>query len=698
MRLVYPTVRRSAATYTLHNVTVSEPYDYLEDPEDPQTKSFVLAQNNLFNEYMTSTAELREKVFNRITQVMNFPRTSSPSFRNGHYYYYFNTGLQNQDVLMRATSLTDKNPTTFLDPNILNSDGTSALRSTAWSKDESLFAYSVSDKGSDWQHVHVRRADTSQDLPDVVEWAKFTGIAWWHSDGFFYTRYPTLEGDVDKGAETDTAKDPFICFHRLGTKQEEDVVVFSMPENPYWSLSAEVSDCQSYLIVSMTEGCEPKNLVWIAELPSGGVGNLTSGGLTFNKLVDKFVGQYEYLGNNGTVFYFVTTRGAPCKNVISIDLSTGQERVIVAERKAVLEHAALVKDTLILVYLEDVKSVLYYCRLEKPELKNIAIPIGTISSLFTDRKVDFVSFKITSFLLPGRSFVMDINDPEGSLSMFKDDIIEGVSADDFITEQKFYNSADGTRIPMFIVHRKGIVTANAPLLLYGYGGFNISLQPVFSSSRVVFLQHFCGVLAVPNIRGGGEYGEAWHNAGRLKTKQNCFTDFIEAAKFLHKSGYGTPATTAIMGGSNGGLLVAAVANQAPELLRCVICQVGVLDLYKFHKFTIGHAWRSDYGDPDKEEDFRVLQKYSPLHNIKAGTKYPAILVVTGDHDDRVVPLHSLKYTATLQHENPEEGGPFLARIEVAAGHGAGKPVSKITREAADIYTFVAKSMNAQWTD
>ncbi|RNF09582.1 putative prolyl oligopeptidase, putative,serine peptidase clan SC, family S9A [Trypanosoma rangeli] len=303
-----------------------------------------------------------------------------------------------------------------------------------------------------------------------------------------------------------------------------------------------------------------------------------------------------------------------------------------------------------------------------------------------------------SFLLPGRSFLLDVKDPQSSLRVFKDDTVEGLVADDFVTEQKFYNSSDGTRIPMFVVYRKGSVTSNSPLLLYGYGGFNISLTPAFSASRMVFLRNLDGVLAVPNIRGGGEYGEDWHNAGRRACKQNCFTDFIEGAKFLHRHGYGSPQTTAIMGGSNGGLLVAAVANQAPELFRCVVCQVGVLDMYKFHRFTIGHAWKSDYGDPDKEEDFKVLQQYSPLHNIKSGIKYPAILVVTGDHDDRVVPLHSLKYVATLQHANPTEGGPFLARIETAAGHGAGKPTSKILHETGDIYTFIAKSIHASWKE
>ncbi|ESL06947.1 prolyl oligopeptidase [Trypanosoma rangeli SC58] len=697
MRSLYPLARRSVAAYTMHGVNVPEAYDYLEDPENPETKSFVQAQYALFEDYLASDAELRKKLFDKMLSLQDYPRSSNPSCRKGHYYYYHNSGLQNQSVLMRAKSLTDDSPSIFLDPNTMSSDGTTAVRVSAWSEDETMLAYSLSDKGSDWQHIHVRRVDTMEDTSDVIEWVKFSGIAWWHNHGFFYTRYPALRGDVDKGAETDQALDAFVCFHYIGRPQEEDVVILSVPNHPQWSLAAEVSDCQSYLIISLFDGCNPHNLVWVAELPSAEEG-LGSEPLSFIKLVNGFVGSYGYLGNNGDIFYFVTTRDAPRKRIVSIDIHTGHEEVIVEQQPSVLSHAALVQDVFFLVYLEDVKDMLYYRRLEDPTLNTIALPIGTITSFFAERKKEFVSFKIMSFLLPGRSFFLDINDPQSSLRVFRDDTVEGLVVDDFVTEQKFYKSSDGTRIPMFVVYRKGSVTSNSPLLLYGYGGFNISLTPAFSASRMVFLGNLGGILAVPNIRGGGEYGEEWNDAGRRARKQNCFTDFIEGAKFLHRHGFGSPQTTAIMGSSNGGLLVAAVANQAPELFRCVVCHVGVLDMYKFHKFTIGHAWKSDYGDPDKEEDFKVLQQYSPLHNIQSGIKYPAILVVTGDHDDRVVPLHSLKYVATLQHANPTEGGPFLARIEVATGHGAGKPTSKILRETSDIYTFIAKSIHASWKE
>lgn len=724
-KLVYPVVRRSSATYMLHKRVIADPYDYLEDPASEETKEFVQKQNDLFRSYMQSSTELRDKIAARVTNVMDYSRTGAPSLRNGQYYYFHNSGLQNQDVLMRTDRLRDArsdsaeagdaSESVFLDVNALNREGTTALKATAWSEDEKLFAYSVSDKGSDWQRIRVRDVATANDLPDELEWAKFTCISWWHNAGFFYTRYPALEPNVDKGAETDTARDAFVCYHTVGTPQSEDVVVLRVPEHPLWSISASVTDCHSYLVVSLFDGCEPYNLIWIAPLPASPADLASESALSFTKLVNEFAGQYSYLGNDGSVFYFTSTKGAPRSKIVSMDVNTGTETEMVAERDSVLSNARLVRNTLLLVYMEDVKDVLYVYPLPRKTadaatgggegadrrvgaMTKLDLPIGTIGSLHGVRHRSFVSLKITSFLMPGRTFVLDISDPVGTLRRYSDDTVNGFDAEAFVTEQRFYESDDGTRIPMFIVYKKGTLSASSPVLLYGYGGFNIALTPYFSATRLVFHQHLNGVLAIANIRGGGEYGEAWHDAGRRETKQNCFTDFIAAARFLHANQIGSPQTTAIMGGSNGGLLVGAVANQAPSIMSCVICQVGVLDVFKFHKFTIGHAWTSDFGNPDNEEDFHVIEKYSPLHNIRAGVTYPAILVLTGDHDDRVVPLHSLKYVATLQHTNPNRGGPFLARVEVAAGHGAGKPTSKIIQETADTYAFIAKHVNASWND
>lgn len=694
MRFAYPVIRRAAASYQLHGQTIPEPYEYLEDPANPETVDFVNKQNDLFSSYMKSSQDLRDRIVKRVTEMLDYPRTDCPSLRNGKFYYHYNSGLQNQSVIMQAAALRDEAPKVFLDPNKMSADGTTALKSTGWSQNEEYFAYSLSDKGSDWQHIHVRDVAAEKDLTDDIQWVKFSGISWWKNEGFFYTRYPELADVVDKGAETDSARDAFICFHAIGSTQKDDIEVLKVPDHPFWSLAAEVSDCHRYLIVSLMDGCEPHNLVWIAKLPAT-LEELRQP-LSFTKTVNEFEGEYQYLGNDDELFYFTSTKEAPRKKVVSIDVESGTLTEIVSEQTSVLKMAGLTRDVLLLVYLEDVKDVFYYRKLSSSTLSKLDLPVGTITSFFAKRDCDFISFKVSSFLLPGRSFTTDINDIEGSLAIFKDDTVSGFQADDYVTEQRFYTSPDGTKIPMFIVHKKGAVSATSPVLLYGYGGFNISLTPSFSPSRIVFLQNLGGILAIPNIRGGGEYGQEWHDAGRRGNKQNCFTDFVAAAKYLHANGFGSPATTAIMGGSNGGLLVGATTNQAPSEFACAVCQVGVLDMYKFHKFTIGHAWISDYGNPDKEEDFAVVEKYSPIHNVQAGVKYPAILVVTADHDDRVVPLHSLKYIATLQHANPNLGGPFLARVEVAAGHGAGKPTSKIVEETSDMYAFMAKNIGATW--
>lgn len=696
-RLVYPLVEAAATQYQLHGRTIADPFVALEEPSSDACKAFVTAQNTTFEEYLEDKKDLRAKLFETISALQDYPRTSTVSKRGSQYYFYHNTGLQNQSVLLRSSSLEPSAPTeVFLDPNALSADGTTALKSASWNDSESLWAYSVSEKGSDWQSIRVRDAQTLKDLDDHIDWVKFSGIAWLKDVGFFYTRYPALNDGQDKGAETDSAVDAAIYFHRVGTKQADDVLVLQVPEDHRtWSIGAEVSDCNGYLIVSVHEGCERKSLIWVAALTNDGP---STGPLEFDKIINAFVGDYSYLGNDGRTFYFTTTTNAPKTKIVTYDLDSRVEQDLVPETVNVLNYASIIEDKLLLVYLEDVKDVVSIAPLANPtQLLKLPLPIGSVDSISYHRRKSFVSLKISSFLLPGRSYVFDIKDPVGTLTVFRDDKIApsaGFDAEAYETKQVFYTSHDGTKIPMFILHRKDLVqNGESPLMVYGYGGFSISLTPGFSPSRLVFLNQLGGVLAIPNIRGGGEYGQDWHDAGRRANKQNCFSDFIAAIRYLHGEGYGSPKTTAIMGGSNGGLLVAATANQAPELLRAVVCQVGVLDMYKFHKFTIGHAWKSDYGDPDVEADFLVLEKYSPLHNIRTGVEYPSILVVTGDHDDRVVPLHSHKYVATLQATNPTIGGPFLARIEVAAGHGAGKPTSKRLQEAADTYAFVHKALN-----
>jgi prolyl oligopeptidase len=695
-RFAYPAARRALYTYTMHGRTIQDPYHWLEDPDADETKAFVTGQNKVFESYLADFKH-REDMRKTIEAMQNYPRSSPPSKRGGKFYYFHNTGLQNQSVLMRQDTLdggADAKSDVFLDVNKLSEEGTSGLGSTAWSKSERYYAHAISEKGSDWASIHVRDATTGENTPDVIDWVKFSGIAWLRDEGFFYTRFPKPASG--RKEETGVLENCAVYFHRLGTNQDADVVVLDCPEHAKWLLSVEVSDCDGYAVVSVHDGCEPHNLIWVADLPEDFSANPRR--LDVAKVLDTFEAEYSYLSNDDTSFYLLTTKDAPLKRIVTYDVkakSFGTE--LVKETEAKIDFCAVVADTLLVGYLEDVKHVLYRRQLTavNEPLKKFDLPIGSITGMHARRQSPFVSIGMSSFLLPNRSFYFDINTPD-DVKVFRDSKVEGFDPDDFETKQVFVDSSDGAKVPMFVCHRKGIeLDGSNPTLLYGYGGFNISLTPSFSASRIVFLSRLGGVLAVANIRGGGEYGEKWHQAGAKFQKQNCYVDFINCAKYLQANKYTSREKLAMMGGSNGGLLVAAVANRAPHLFKALVCQVGVLDLYKFHKFTIGHAWTSDFGDPEVEADFDYITEYSPIHNVKVNTTYPAVLVATADHDDRVVPAHSLKYLASLQHANPESG-PFLGRIEVNAGHGAAKPTSKVIAEAADTYSFLACALGATW--
>ena len=693
--LKYPAVARSAASYVLHGTTIPEPFQTLELPDDPVTAAFVKDQNELFRAQYPEDSTIRANLKAAISKTF-FPRASAPYPRGGKYFFYYNSGIENQSRYMASETLdATTNGEVWLDPNTFSADGTTALGTTAWSESDKYFAYALADKGSDWNRILVRDA-AGTDLPDKVEWVKFSGIQWLRDDGFFYVRYPHLAEGQEKGTETDAAINGAVYYHALGTDQSKDVRIADIPEHPTQLPQPVVTDDNKYLLISISEGCEPYNKVWVAELPADFATNPQR--LTFDKLVDNWEGRYDLIGNDGSLFYFSTTFEAPNSRLIALDVSTKERTELVKEKASVLNNVALVGDKLILIYLEDVKDVMYVRDLKAPvdsPLSRVELPIGTVTQLSCKRFNPFVSLKVSSFVLPGRSYLFDPTTL--ALTKFRDDLVEGLVPDDYSTSQVFVPVEDGTKIPMFIIHRKDLdLTAPNPTMLYGYGGFNISITPSFSPSRIVFMNNLRGIYCIANIRGGGEYGEKWHDGGRKTTKMNCFTDFIGCAKYLNSQPFCSPKHLAIQGGSNGGLLTAACANLAPEQFAAVVTQVGVLDMYKFHKFTIGHAWRSDYGDPDVEADFKVLQTYSPLHNVVPGKVYPPILVVTGDHDDRVAPLHSLKYVAELQHANPSLGGPFLARVEVAAGHGAGKPTSKVIDESADIYAYLADKLGATW--
>ncbi|KAF9160373.1 hypothetical protein BGX21_002872 [Mortierella sp. AD011] len=703
-KIVYPHVRRTDFTYEQHGVTVADPYRWLEDPHGEETEAFVEAQNKLSSEYMDKF-EGKKKYNERLTELFNFERFSSPYKRGDYYYYSRNSGLQAQSVLYQQDTL-ESEPRVFLDPNTLEADGTAALSSNAFSKSGLLFGYAISKSGSDWNTIYVMD-NKGNKLDDVVEWAKFTNIDFTHDDkGFYYSSYEKPDVDTDKaGTETDVNINKRLFYHTIGTPQSEDTLVYLDTENPLHSPNAEISDDGKYILMTISRNCENANMLYIGNLEE--TGSIVPRDYQWIKLIDNFDASYSYLANDGTVFYFITNKDAPREKVVKYDLAKPEEGFtdVVPESEDVLSGAIVVdSDKLVLSYMRDVKSVLVIHDLKTGKLiHQIKTPVGTTADIRGRREDKEFFFFFVSFLTPGTiyRYNFEIEDEEKRLAVFREAEIKNFDNTKFETKQVFYESKDGTNIPMFITHKKGLVLdGNNPTYLYGYGGFNISLQPAYSPSFIVFIQHLGGVVAEANLRGGGEYGEEWHQAGTVHNKQNVFDDFQYAAKYLIKENYTKASRLAIHGGSNGGLLVAACVNQAPELFGAAIADVGVLDMLRFHKFTIGHAWQSDYGFPDdKTEDFNTLLKYSPLHNVHKDKPYPAVALFTSDHDDRVVPLHSFKHIAELQHTaGPATNNPLVIRVETKAGHGAGKPIAKRIAETTDKISFVAYAIGAEWND
>ncbi|KAG0360770.1 hypothetical protein BG005_009998 [Podila minutissima] len=703
-KIVYPAVRRTDVADTIHGVTIADPYRWLEDPDSKETEAFVNAQNELSTEYMNKF-EGREKFNARLTELFDYEKFSAPFKRGNHYYYFRNSGLQPQSVLYQQDSL-DSEPRVFLDPNTLEADGTAALGVSRFSKSGDIFAYAIAKSGSDWVTIYLQDSKGNK-LDDVIEWAKFTDIAFTHDDkGFFYSSYekPNVE-EGKAGTETGANINKRLFYHKIGTPQADDILIYLDTANPTHSPSADVSDDGKYIILTISKDCDPVNKLFIVDLEAHN--HVVSKDFNINKVVDNFKAEYDYLTNEGTTFFFKTNKDAPRYKVVKYDLANPDEGFveIVPQVEDVLSHVSVVnQNRLLLAYMHDVKDCLYLHDLTSGKfLQQVDVPIGTISGL-TGRKVDdefFFSF--TSFLSAGTTFRYDFNvaDESKRISIFRQAQVKNFDDNLFETKQVFYESKDGTKIPMFITHKKGLVLdGNNPTFLYGYGGFSIPIQAAFSPSAIVFTQHLGGVVAYANLRGGGEYGEEWHQAGMLLNKQNVFDDFQYAAKYLIKEKYTQPSRLASNGGSNGGLLVAACANQAPELFGACVADVGVLDMLRFHKFTIGHAWQSDYGYPDDNAvDFHNLHKYSPLHNINTQTPYPPVAIFTSSHDDRVVPLHSFKYIAELQYAaGPLTNSPLVIRVETKAGHGAGKPIAKRIAETTDKYSFIAQAIGAKWVD
>ncbi len=682
--LQYPAARKSDVVDDYHGTRVPDPYRWLEDPDSPESRTWIEAENRLTAAYLAEIPA-RSTIRERLTKLWNYPKYGAPFRKARRYFFFKNDGLQNQSVLYKQASLT-ADPETLLDPNLLSEDGTVALSTLAVSDDGRLLAYGTSASGSDWEEFRVRDIAEGRDRSDHLKWIKFSGASWTNDGaGFFYSRYPE---PADK-ALTEVNRFQRLYYHRLGTDQAQDVLVYERPDQPDWGMNAEVTDDGRYAVLQVWLGTDRRNRVYYLDLKDAKRPKLTG---EVVRLLDDFDASYAFVGNDGPVFYFLTDLDAPRKRVIAIDTRHPERagwREIIPQAPDVLDGVQIIHDTFVANYMHDASSRLRLFARDGRFVKDLPLPtLGSIGAISGERKDDEMFYAFTSFLYPTTIFRYAFK--SGVTSVFKAPAID-FDPSGYETKQVFCTSKDGTRVPMFITHKKGLrLDGSNPTSLYGYGGFNISLTPSFSVAMLVWLE-LGGVYAVPNLRGGGEYGEEWHQAGMHDKKQNVFDDFIAAAEYLIAQGYTAPAKLAIAGGSNGGLLVGAAITQRPELFGAALPAVGVMDMLRFHKFTIGWAWVTDYGSADSAAQFPYLYKYSPLHNIRAGTRYPATLVTTADHDDRVVPGHSFKFTATLQaaQAGPQ---PVLIEIETKAGHGAGKPTSKLIEEQADRFAFLVRNL------
>ncbi len=675
----YPVARTVDVVDDYHGTPVADPYRWLEDADAPETAAWVEAENALTFAFLDQVPE-RERIKQRLTQLWNYERYGLPFKQGGAYFYSRNDGLQNQPVLYVTPTL-DAPARVLLDPNTLSADGTVALSGMDVSEDGKLMAYQLAVAGSDWNKIHVRDVATGKDLPDVLEWIKWSGMAWTKDGkGFYYGRYDEPQPGHELEAANYFQK---LYYHRIGSAQSDDVLVYKRDDQKEWNFSGYVSEDGHYLIITVGKGTDHKNQVFYKDLRQGG---------EVVELLTGFASEYSFIGNLGAKFYFKTDLDAPRRRVIVIDVERPEReswREIVGQQAETLEGAGLVGGVLVTQYLAHAHSLVKVHTVDGQLVREVALPGLGSAAGFAGRFDDAETFfAYTDFVTPTGIYRYDLE--RGESTLFKAPTVDFDPAA-YETEQVFYTSKDGTRVPMFVVHKKGLrKDGSAPTLLYGYGGFNIPLTPGFSVATLVWLE-MGGVYVVANLRGGGEYGEEWHQAGVKLNKQNVFDDFIAAAEWLVDKKYTSPGKLAIAGGSNGGLLVGACMTQRPELFGAVLPAVGVMDMLRYHKFTIGWAWADDYGASDDAEMFRTLYAYSPYHRLLAmqGAKFPATLVTTADHDDRVVPGHSFKFAAALQAAQAGDA-PVLIRVDVRAGHGAGKPTSKMIETQADVYAFLVK--------
>ncbi|MEB3343665.1 prolyl oligopeptidase family serine peptidase [Okeania sp.] len=689
--LTYPVTEKTDTTENYHGIQVPDPYRWLEEPDSEKTQDWIKSQNEITFNYLTEISE-RETIKKRLTKIWDYEKYSVP-FREGDRYFYFkNDGLQNQSILYTLPTL-DAEPKVLIDPNKLSEDGTVALSRISISNDGKLIAYGISKSGSDWQEWRIKNIETGEDLPDILQWIKFNQPTWKNDNqGLFYSRY---EQPQKKELE-ETNYLQKVYYHTLGTAQNDDVLIYEKPDQKEWLFNCSVTDDGKYLILVISQSTENKNLVFYKDL--------TIPNSPIVELISEFEAQYSLIDNDNNIFWFVTDFNAPKKRVIAIDINnppspslvTGKNKdewqEIIPETTDTLIGVNILNNQFVAFYLKDAHTQIKILNLDGSPVRNVDLPgIGSVGGFHGKRYDKTTFYSYVSFTTPSTIYQYDM--VTGESKIYRQSNVD-FHPDEFETKQIFYNSKDGTKIPMFIIHKKGIkLDSNNPTILYGYGGFNISITPSFSISRLVWLE-MGGVYAIANIRGGGEYGEEWHQAGTKQQKQNVFDDFISAAEWLIENNFTSSKRLAIKGGSNGGLLVGACITQRPELFGAALPAVGVLDMLRFHKFTIGWAWVSDYGSPDNPEDFKALYAYSPLHNLKSKISYPPTFVTTADHDDRVVPAHSFKFISALQEVHLGDN-PVLIRIETKAGHGAGKPTTKIIEEITDEFAFLLRNFEIE---
>lgn len=676
----YPNAKQDPVFDDFHGSLIHDPYRWLEDPQSDESRAWTEAQNKISRGFFDPG--LKANILQRLQTLSAYTRWSTPFKRAGALYFWCNQGLQNQPVLYRQAAHTEA--IEILDPNRLSESGIVSITHVEPSPDGRYLAYSRSQSGSDWQQIWVRDLESMQDLPTVLMHTKFSGIAWKpDSSGFYYNRYP----DPANCAAEETNYFNKVYFHELHQSQDQDTLIYERPDQKDWDFWPHLSEDGQYLLLSVHLGTDRRNGIFYKDLTNDA---------PFVELLPVGEAQYRFLGNIGSLFYFQSDYQASRSQILAIDLNQTDKahwRSLIPESEQPLTHAIMVKEALVTVYLQDAHHRVSLFDLHGQFQRQIDLPtIGSVDELHGKQTDSEFFMGFSSFLFPARSYAYDLNSHELSLKFAA---TVDFAPEHYLIRQEFTQSKDGTRIPMFVVHKKDLqADGQNPTILYGYGGFRHAMTPGFTASLLPWLEQG-GIYCLVNLRGGSEYGTEWYKAGTLERKQNVFDDFIAAGEYLIKTNWTSAAKLSLNGGSNGGLLVAACMLQRPDLIGAVVCQVPVLDMLRYHRFTIGRYWASDYGNAEENpEHFEFLIKYSPLHNVKAGQAYPPILLTTADHDDRVVPAHAYKFAATMQAANP--ANTVLLRVDTDAGHGRGKPLNMVLEERADVYSFLAQTLGMKW--